>query len=802
MTRRIPPALAVLAAYLLVAVIVTWPLVTVLDTALAGFPYGDAYETAHHMWWYRHALETGRSPFFADNLAYPDGLDGITLWSNPLHFFPAWLMTVFLPLAAAYNLQLLGTLALNGLAAWFLARWLLRRDSLGVPAGLPAFLAGLVFMLFPAMQGHLGAGHAGLMVQWPLPLAAWGLLRLRENSRPRDVLLAAGLGALVNAGHPLQVVTALAPLAGVLLLAALVRRAWGHAARIAAAALTAAGLIALFLLPTFSATFGSAAYADEGGAVRYSIDLLAPVTPSFFHPLVSGWDYPRRVLGVNIDEGAAYLGIAAFVLAVIALLARRSARVWGGLVLAAFILALGPLLKLFDTPLSFTIDGYTSYITLPYALLAELPGFSLARAPGRFTFVLALGLALLAGFGASWLAARAPGFSRIALPALMLLVAFEYQTFWPLPTTTAVVPDAIQALRDRRDIRAVFDIPWGNLVTAKTGLFLQTAHEHSLIAGQVTRSTPVDPARLTLLEAHLSPDLLRDVGVDVVIVHRAQDADGVLFARASDRLGPPVYADDAFAMFEVPQVSASPRFDTVQVNASPAPVSTTYVYAPYPLWVRVRATAASVDGSARAVRLFVDGVPANSAAAAAETDLEWFLPLGGGFHTLSVSGAPACPPRIPPGQTCAVTISPLEVAPGEDAAFTSMAFRAQGQGDSERAVTLEAAFVPLLSPSGSQILRVPLWWRIDRALTENDIRFVHLVSQDGTLAAQQDITLGALPAGSALADAAVIDIAALSPGEYRLRVGWYVYPDITPFCALDAGRCAGDWVDLGVVAIR
>ncbi|MBW4439256.1 MAG: hypothetical protein KME04_19100 [Pleurocapsa minor GSE-CHR-MK-17-07R] len=802
MSRRLALPLGIFFAYLVIAVAVTWPLATMLDSALAGFPYGDAYETAHHMWWFGHALQTGQSPFFASNLAYPAGLDGITLWSNPLHFFPAWLMTYVMPLAVAYNLQLLLTLALNGLAAWGLARWLLRREWPNAPAALPAFFAGLVFMLFPAMQGHLGAGHAGLMVQWPLPLAAWALLRLDGHRRVRDVLLAAGLGALVNAGHPLQLLYALAPLAGVLLLAALARRAWGTAGRIGAASALAVALAVVFLIPTFSATFGSAAYADEGGSVRYSIDLLAPVTPSFFHPVASAWEYPRRVLGVNIDEGAAYLGLAAGGLALLAMLRARPSRVWAVLALLAILLALGPLLKVFDTPVSFTIDGYRSYVTLPWALAADLPGFSLARAPGRFTFVLALALSVLTSYGAGWLSVHARRVSMVALPALMLLTAFEYQTFWPLPTTTAMVPQAIADLRDRQDIRAVFDIPWGNLVTAKAGLFLQTAHEHNLIAGQVTRSTPVSPARLTLLETHLSPDLLRDVGVDVVIVHRGQDADGSLYARALDRLGAPAYEDASYAVFDVPQTSAAPRYDTVQATTQPAPAATTYVYAPYPLWVRVRATASSADVSTRAVRLLIDDTPANSASVTNETALEWFLPLTGGFHTLTVTGEPACPARVPAGQTCAVLVSPLEVAPGEDAVFTDLDFRAPGQANTDYALTLRAAFVPLLSPAGNTTLRVPLWWSFARAITQNDIRFVHVIAPDGSLAAQQDTPLADAAAGAMLADTALIDIADLPPGEYRLRVGWYTYPEIAPYCALDFGRCEGDFLDLGAVAIR
>ena len=126
MKRPMLRALAFFGLYLLVAVLVTWPLLANLSSVFAGFVYGDAYETAHHVWWFTEALRTGQSPFFQPLLAYPAGLEGVTLWADPLHFFPAWLFALAMPLPAAINLQTLLTLALNGLAMWEFARWLLR----------------------------------------------------------------------------------------------------------------------------------------------------------------------------------------------------------------------------------------------------------------------------------------------------------------------------------------------------------------------------------------------------------------------------------------------------------------------------------------------------------------------------------------------------------------------------------------------------------------------------------------------------------------------------------------------------
>jgi len=232
-------------------------------------------------------------------------------------------------------------------------------------------------------------------------------------------------------------------------------------------------------------------------------DLLGIVTPSFGHVLFGDLAYTGRVLGVNLPEGYSYLGIAAAILSIIAVGTHQAARWWLVLALVAWLLALGPVLKLFDTPLTTRIDGYPVTFAPPWAFLYQLPGFSLARTPGRFTFTLALAVAALAGYGAATVWARL-GRGRVAGALLLGMTAvavFEYQAFFPQYTVPADIPAPIAALRDRDDVRAVFDVPWGNLLAAKQGMYLQTAHEQPLIAGQVTRRTPVSGAPQSVAHA-------------------------------------------------------------------------------------------------------------------------------------------------------------------------------------------------------------------------------------------------------------------------------------------------------------
>ncbi len=663
--KRFGPDFAVFAVYFGVACVITYPLVTILDTRLIGHPFGDAPEYAAHVWWIKHALQTGQNPFFQPLLLYPDGLAAAWLWSAPLQSFPAWLFAFVLSVPAAFNLSALLTLALNGWSMFRLASYLISENpeknseraeidgshphssrsspplpqekELGVAAG--AFLAGLTFMLYPTFQGHLGAAHTGLLVLWGVPLLMLALLHLRVGRR--FMLIGAALFAVSLWGNLLLLVYLIAPIVGVYALRLLLQRDWLLLRR-TLFTLLLGGLIALpFLLPTLRA---AAADASEPGAVRYSAALLGVVSPSFNHPLFSGLDYPHRVLGLEPFEGSAYVGVIAATLSAIGLSQRRAARWWLIVALLAWVLSLGSLLKLTDAPLIVPIGGYATAIPLPAALLPYIPVLNIARTPGRFNFAVGFVVALLTGCGAATLARwiKAPAVRAAAWLSLAVLIAFEYQFFFPVPTTDAVIPAAIRALAGRDDIRAVFNVPFQHPLVDKAGLYLQTGHEHPMIAGHITRQTPLDPAVGWLLQT-FDPALLDAAGADIVILHR-EWADPDFEAQIYARFGAPIYEDERFAVFEAePYSGAPPAFTWVsQVSAEVSDSAAVYLYAPEPGTVTLTGRLA---GDARRAALALNGVTLVTWTVNGEQG--WNLPIElptAGFHTLTLTVDPACPP--------------------------------------------------------------------------------------------------------------------------------------------------------------
>lgn len=806
--RTLRTHLLVFGLYFLLACLITWPVLDDLGAGFMGGSTSDAYEMARHIWWFKHAFQNGLDPFWQSNLGYPDGINGVSLYANILQFFPAWLFAYVLPLPVAYNLAILLAMALNGWALWFLVRYLLTTQQAdptstrgqagcaydhadGAPR-LAALLAGVVFMASPVFQGHLFDGHAGLMVMWPVPLWIYSLFRLvrAEPGRPAFGWLLASVFWfwLSPSGHMLQAIYVLLPVGGLFFLAHIHQRNWRAARRVLLSGVLGAAILLIFLLPVLLDTFQSEAYTGTQGYVRYSTDLLGIVTPSFQHPLFGNLEYTGRVLGVNLGEGSTYLGMIAAILCVIAVLRFRVARWWLLLAFVAWLFALGPLLKLFDQPIQISIEGLPTYITLPFAFLVDIPGFNLARTPGRFSFALALAVAVMAGYGAAcffhWLQKPLARLSVRPLvrdagvfAVLTVLILFEYQFFWPLPTQPAELPAVFTELSQRDDVRAVFNVPHAHLLAAKDALYLQTAHQHPLIAGQVTRQTPVNPAKLDVLEHSFDPGLLHAAGADVVILHQQRAAEigelETLQTRLNTQLGAPYYDDARYALYNVPATDES--LDLVLV-APPATVPDVYEAALYGAagWYDLRLDAATNE---RAVDVLLDAVRLHRWQMQAEQpaqNVSVFLP-DAGYYTLALALDSPCP----------MIANPLLICRTLDVSNVDARYAGMGALDAVRfanGVTLRSA----LTNVQDETLFVRMHWQFEAGLSAQAIRFVHVADSTGEPIAQLDEALGQQAVGSQWAQQDRFDLRELPPGAYSVYVGWYSYPDIVNFSILDS----------------
>ena len=790
----------ILLAYLLAALYLTAPIQGAISSRLLGGEAGDAYEMARHIWWFKTALHSGERVFDHSLLGYPEGFAAAGLWAHPLQFFPMWLFAFVLPLAAAYNLGLMLWLILNGWTMYLLAR---RRLPTG--ALFPSFLAGLVFMILPTMQAHLFAGQPGLLMLWPLPLCIICLFDYADYGGTGRYLRALLFFFLAALGDSLQLIYILGPFALLFLGARLYRRDYVGALRLVAVAAVGCLLLLLFLAPVFGDMLGEAAQNRGGNIVRDSIDLLSLVTPAQGHPLRAGTSAAVETSSTPfLVAGAGYIGLAGGLLALVGLLYRRRARWWLAVALTAWLLALGPVLKLSGQVLTASISGYEAVLPLPLAFVINLPIIELAQSPSRFMLLFAPAFALLVGFGASALwssraVRRHHRYVQFALAFLLsLLLIQDYRLFGDFPSLSAELPEAIHVLERRRDIRAVYNVPYDDIAVAGEAMYLQTAHGKPIIAGHDAGApSAVDPARLELLQ-RLEPALLLDAGADIVIIHKAQFADSaqleLLQWRARNLLGEPFYEDRRFALYETPFTS-SPPAAMHSVKAEPE-AHTTYLYKEQPGWLEYRATLEAVN---RRVHLTLDDRPLETLDVNGQIPISIALPIAArGYHSFRIAQDPPCPERMDATllQCQRVTVDDVEIRVLSSGALYDPIRIADG-------IVLAGYHLPRTSDLDDEV-PIRLWWQFEANRSANDVRFVHVLDAGGLPVPERppDHSFGLIAAGTELTETIRLETSRLAPGEYRVLTGWYALPDAIRYDVLTSVAGAqDDTVVLGTIRV-
>ena len=786
-------------AYCLVALYVTAPIHSELSSRFLGGDAGDVYEMARHIWWYKTSLQNGEDVFHHSLLGYPAGFRAVQLWVNPLQFFPSWLFAFFLPLPAAYNIGLLLTFVLNGLSMYVLAR-----QKLGAASSLPAFFAGLVYMVFPTIQGHLFEGHAGLLAQWPLPLFILLLFDFADFGGWRRFVAALAFMLLTAFGNTLQILYALAPLLILFLLARISRRDHVGAARALGVALAGLGLLQFFISPVLGDVMANPQFVKAGGYVRYSLDLLSPASPSFANLF---WQniatHSPQVIGVSLGGGAAYVGVLGACLALLGMLSRREARWWLLVAFVAWLLALGPVLKANGDVVSTFIAGYETVVPLPYALVVNLPIFELARTPDRFMFLFAAMFSLLVGFGAAvcfssrFMLRRSRKLQLLITVLLAVALIEDYRLFAAFPSVPAAIPREIESLKHRRDVRAVFNVPYDNLLAAKEAMYLQTAHRKPLIAGHDARVTPVDPSRLALL-AKLRPSLLQEAGADIVIINKRRAIESgqldLLHWRARQELGEPLFEDQRFAVYETPD--RSERAPAVYAPLTEAQSHVTFIYKEQPGWLEFDAELEAVN---RRVHLSLNDTPLETLEVNGRILLSIPLPIDRrGYHTFRIAPDPPCPERIDASLLLCqrVTVENVSIRVLSDGAIYDPIRIEDG-------IILAGFLLP--EAAADDLIQIRFWWQFEADRSENDVRFVHVLDANGRLAPGNppDHHFGTMPAGSELTETVTLDKSLLEAGDYRVLTGWYELPQAIRYDVLtDVEGAQDDTVVLGTIRIR
>lgn len=504
--------LAGLVLFAGLAVLHTWP----LASNPAGLSRLDNADTALNTWtvaWVAHQIVRDPRTLFDAPMFHPEPL--ALAYSEPLLFQGL----VAVPLAAAglspahvYNLLVLAGFALSGWSMFLLVRRWTGDAAAGVTAGMAfAFNAHLLTRL-----PHLQALH----VQF-VPLLLLALDTLVRRTRPRDgALVGLALALVALTSIYLFVFASYATAAALLIRVGEWRvRAWKLAAALGAGAAVAAAVAGPALYPYYLLHASEGVGRVVADAALYSAswgDYLE--TAGRLHLALWAEPFYR-------GRTALFPGVVVTLLAVAGLATARGdaaprARMMAAVGLLGLLFSFGP-----------GLPGY-AWLHETAPLLAAV------RATSRWAFLLLTALAVLAGFGVTWLrrslAARwATRAACIAVPLLVTVEALRAPMgFTPTPSTSRVhdrlaqiAPAAI----------AIFPLhPAGVFHRNAPYLVDATRHFRPLVNGY-SGFAPARWARLAdELQAFPSADSLarlREVGVTHVLVYTDR------FARAGELRG-------------------------------------------------------------------------------------------------------------------------------------------------------------------------------------------------------------------------------------------------------------------------
>lgn len=464
---------AVAALFVVLSVLMTWPLAPNLDRAVSD--PGDPYINVWILDWDFHA--TFHRPFslFHANafhpakysLAFSENLYGIALFLLPLR-------AIGISPIVAYNVAMLAGFAFSGFAACLLGR----RLTGSVTAGIAA---GVFYAFVPFRFVHLA--HVQHVFGGWLPLLLYALLRYAgAPTRKRAIVFAAVfvMNGLTNV-HYLFFGAFACAVTGLLLIP---RAAWRELLLAMGGALL---VLAPFLYPYYAA-------AKLYGMERSWEEVYR------FSAMATDW-----LPGVTDPERKLFPGVLAFAVAAAALLFARREK--AKLALALLWTAIGFLGSL---GLNFAFHAF---------LFGAVPGFKSIRVPARWAVVAYIGLAILIALFTAVVSRRNRWLAWV-VPAAFLFELWVAPIRWYMADPSPAAAD--RWLSKRADVHAMLYLPIDDGGSEYDAMLRATVHHKPMVNG-ISGFAPASRSEITSLARQRPiPDALVDelnaIGVDTIVV--------------------------------------------------------------------------------------------------------------------------------------------------------------------------------------------------------------------------------------------------------------------------------------------
>lgn len=485
------PELLVVAGYVLLTLLFTYPLGLHLNSMVVGLAV-DAESHMWSYWWMCTALrDLHTNPFVTTRLYYPEGVSLYFYAYNVVHAIVSIPLQSLFGLIVAYNLtELLGFFN----AAW--AMYWLARDITGDRRA--SFVAGIAFGFAPLQVFHFNVGQPNLHGVEFLPVYVLCIRRWLRGDRSRW-LLGSALALALNSFSDWQYALYAELFTLVLLVALFIEQRhtwrtalWNLGWRTAAVQAVYAITVAPVLLPMIQELRmpHPYMYRSRRDTIYHSADLLSFFVPNPMHPLWRDWAMPLfdSFKPPGILLAFVSLSYVVLVLATIALLRRwKESRFWVWCGLVFLVLSLGPQLRM---------AGEVTNIPLPYEFLYQFSVLRVSRAPARYFVITLLCLSVLAAMGTTLLRERWTQMGergRTWIPTasflgVVLLLCFE---LLPIPSYASASPPVPGFFTDGTLQGAGALWEWPN--PSNRGMYYATIHELPVLYGEMSRDNPPGP---------------------------------------------------------------------------------------------------------------------------------------------------------------------------------------------------------------------------------------------------------------------------------------------------------------------
>jgi hypothetical protein len=526
--RRLSFHIGIIGGFAVLAMALTYPLVLHMTTHIPSEEILPPSIAEHWIWtwgfWFgKQVVDVKRWSFFTDVIFYPRGVDLTysVLFGLGLPVVVAVPFVRLLGLPLTFNLFLFIAFIVAAYATFLLVRDLTQDKK-------AAFVAGFIFAFSPYQMARTLA-HFGIMtsVVW-IPLYILFFMRAIAVGHLHNLILSTVILSLTFFINPYYAIFLVLFSIIYTIYYIISNRSDAIKAFLWTRLIPMWCFASLFSLPLLWITLTHRGedfliYAPTlqvllWHALQHSADLLAFFVPSSHHSIWGDFVKPvyySHFTG-NPTEQTVYIGYTVLILSVIAIVKapKEQTRFWLVSAVAFFVLSLGPFLHIYGKD-TFELGGVSVWLPLPYYPMLFIPVLKAMRGLSRLSIMCMLALAVLAGYGITYLWKRFEGKQAAALGFLGLIIAIIGLEFSivPIPLVDARIPKVYEGIaREQGQGGTILDVPlyWS---VAKYQHY-QTMHQKRLLFGQAPRlSLAVDftyADAIPFVQLFKNPQLIKD----------------------------------------------------------------------------------------------------------------------------------------------------------------------------------------------------------------------------------------------------------------------------------------------------